>query len=138
MLLSARMLNGYADINTFDYAQVHQMTKGEQSAVYFQLVDISKNPSTQYFFPSGLRYAPQAGATLQCVLASIDNAKGVTRYAAQASPTLDASIWKLTILPTDQIAGTYALQLTLTEGAMVRKGVLQQALQVIDTSASFC
>ena len=108
MLLTARILNGLANVNTFEYGQNFQMTAGEQQDVYFQLVDGAKNPPTQYFFPQGLRYMPAAGSTLQCVLASIDDGSSVTRYASQPFPTSDPSIWKLTLLSSDRVGGTLA------------------------------
>lgn len=138
MLLSARMLNAVADVNTLDYIQTHQMTAGEQADVFFQLVDASKLPSTQYYFPAGLRYVPAAGSTLQCVLASIDDVGSITRYASQPFPTSDPSIWKLSLLSSDKIGGTLALQLTLNEGGVIRKGVLQAAVSVASGTQAFC
>ncbi len=138
MLLSARILSPLANVNDFDYAQVHQMTAGEASDIYFQLIDAGRNPPTAYFFPFGLRYMPATGATLQCTLASINDAQTVIRYATQPYPTQDPSIWKLSVLPTDQIGGTFALKLSLNEGGVVKKGVLQQAVSIASNTQSFC
>lgn len=138
MLLSARILSPFSDVNNFDIAQVFQMSQGEQQVVTFQLIDAAKCPPTQYFYPFGLRYCPAAGATLQCQLASIDDAKTVTRYASQPYPTRDPSIWQLTILPTDQLSGTFALKLSLNEGGVTKKGSLQQAVQIAAETQSFC
>jgi hypothetical protein len=138
MLLTARMLNGCVNANTFEYTQVFQMTSGERQDLYFQLVDASKMPPTQYFFPAGLRYAPAAGSTLRCTLASIDDAKTLTRFASQPFPAQDTSIWKLSILETDTLAGTFALQLALNEAGILRKGSLQQAVQIQAVTGAFC
>jgi hypothetical protein len=138
MQLSARMLNGMANVNTFEYAETIQASEGTEVEIYFQLTDASKMPSTQYFYPTGLRYMPASGATLQCRLTSIDDSKTVTRYATQPYPTQDPSIWKLTLLSTDTIVGTMALGLTLVEGSVTRRGTLQGAVQIGSSTQSFC
>lgn len=140
MLLSARMLNDVGSVNSFEYAQVVQMTTGDQTEVFFQLVDASKNPpiASGFWSPSGLRYMPLAPATLQVVLRSVDDSKTVTRYATQPWPTQDPSIWKLSLLSTDPLEGTFGLQLTLNEGGRQTRGYLAQALQIQGTHHSFC
>lgn len=137
MLLSARILNDVTTVNSFTYGQVHQMSQGEASDVYIQLIDANKNPPTEYFYPFGLRYVPASGATLQVQLASVDDGKTITRYASQPFPG-DPSIWKLSLLATDPLVGTFAMKLTLNEGGSVKKGSLQQAVQIAGSTQSFC
>ena len=134
------MLNGVGDVNTFQYIQVAQCTSGDQVDIYFQLVDASKNLPlpNDFFSPSGLRFMPAAGSILQVVLKSIDDARTVTRYATQPF-ALDPSIWRLTLLSSDQLVGTFGLQLTLTQpGPLVTRGYLAQAIQIASTNPTFC
>jgi hypothetical protein len=136
MLLSARILNDVANVNNFEYAQVGQFTKGEASSVYFQLIDTTLDGALKGFEPSGRRYMPATGATLSVVVTSIDDAKRITRVATNPFPE-DRSIWRLDFLSTDTIVGTASLQLTLTEGSVVRKGLVKNALR-ISTDVAGC
>lgn len=138
MKLGARMLNDVSGVNSFEYAETHEMTSGEQTDVYFQLQDNTKNQANSYFYPAGLRYMPATGATLQCTLQSINDDRTVTRYATQPWPTQDPSIWKLSLLTTDDVRGTVAMQLLLTEGGTVRRGTVQRAIQADTGSGAYC
>lgn len=129
MLLSARFLNDVANVNSFEYAQVGQFTKGEAASIYFQLIDESLDGALKGFQPAGRRYVPATGATLSVVVNSIDNAKKITRVATNPFPD-DRSIWKLDFLATDTISGTATLQLTLTEGLVIRKGLVKNGLRI--------
>lgn len=129
MLLSARFLNDVANVNSFEYAQVGQFTRGEAASVYFQLIDASLDGALRGFEPSGRRYIPATGATLSVVVNSIDDGKKITRFATNPFPN-DTSIWKLDFLPTDKIDGTATMQLTLTEGSVVRKGLVKNGLRI--------
>jgi len=129
MLLSARFLNDVANVNSFEYAQVGQFTEGEASSVYFQLIDASVDGALKGFSPAGRRYIPATGATLSVVVNSIDDSVKITRAATNPFPD-DRSIWKLDFLSTDKITGTASLQLTLTEGAVIRKGLVKNGLRI--------
>lgn len=129
MLLSARFLNDVANVNSFEYAQVGQFTQGEATSVYFQLIDASLDSALKGFDPAGRRYIPATGATLSVVVNSIDDAKKITRAATNPFPD-DRSIWKLDFLATDTISGTATLQLTLTEGLVIRKGLVKNGLRI--------
>lgn len=139
MLLSARMLNDVGGVNSFDYVQIAQASSGDTVDIYFQLIDASKNQSSpnSVWSPTGLRYMPAAGATLQASLKSIDDAKTVTRFCAQPFAQ-DGSIWKLSMLSTDTIAGTFGLTLTLNEGGKQTRGYLAQAIQLQTQNPTFC
>lgn len=101
-------------VNDFVYASQIEMTQGDATDVYFQLVDGEKNLSQHGYNPPGLRYLPQAGATLQVTFINIDDASKVVRFATQPYAQ-DQSIWKISLLSTDPIAGTVNLKFVLTE-----------------------
>lgn len=126
MILTARILTDVGSVNNFKYTEAARFTEGDGQTVYFQLFDASVEHDLN---PRGRRYMPASGATLQCVVQDIDNAKTITRYATQPYP-LDPSIWSLTILPTDPMRGTWALKLMLTEGLQVTRGSLDGAMRV--------
>lgn len=125
MVLSARLLTNVCDVNGFDFAQRFEMTEGDQTTLYIQLIDATKHKD---LVPSGLRYIPANGATLTLTLDSLDNAKRVTRSATQ--PFTDPSIWAVCILSSDKILGTVNLKLTLTENSVVKSGTLLAAISV--------
>jgi hypothetical protein len=117
MLLSARMLNGVADVNHFEAVQTLEFTQGDAPDIYFVLVDASADKALN---PAGRRFVAGAGATLQVTLQDIDSSVTLVKYATQPFPE-DKSIWKFSFDPvTDSAAmaglvGTYALKLKLTE-----------------------
>ena len=133
------MLNDVAGVNSFEYVQVAQATQGDTVDIYFQLVDAGKNQSSpnSFYSPSGLRFVPAAGATLQVVLKSINDAKTINRFASQPYAQ-DGSIWKLSLLAGDELQGTFGLNLTLTEAGRVTKGYLAQAIQLQSTNPTIC
>lgn len=137
MLLSARMLKDVATVNSFEYTQTVQATEGDAVDVYFQLIDKSLDLATEGFSPAGRRYMPSQGATLQVTLQSIDQSKTVVRYATQPF-TQDASIFKLSIMATDQLAGGFTMQLALNQGGSVTRGNVQQAVSMQSLTQAFC
>ena len=129
MLLSARFLNDVASVNSFEYAQEAEFTEGDPASVYFQLTDASLDKSVDGFVPPGRRYVPASGATLQCIIESIDDSKEITRFATQPFAN-DGSIWRLDFLASDKIRGTANLRLKLTEGAVVRSGLVKSGIRI--------
>ena len=129
MLLSCRMLQDVSGVNSFEYAEAAEFTEGDAASVYFQLIDRSKDARSSGFVPSGRRYMPAAGATLEVVLDHLDDGKKVTRAASQPYPQ-DPSIWKLDVMASDKVLGTVTMRLALTEGAVVTRGSLAAALLV--------
>ncbi len=129
MLLSARILRDCANVNSFEYSNSAQFTKGDVVDVYFQLIDASLDTASENFIPPGRRYMPAAGATLQIVVENIDDAIKVTRTVSQPF-TNDLSIWKVSFFASDSISGTANLRLTLVEGAKVTKGLLKNAFRI--------
>jgi len=126
MLLSARMMTDVGDVNTFRYVDSVEFTEGDAPAVYFQLIDRSKDKD---YRPQGRRFCPAAAATLQVVIKLVDSAKTITRFASQPFAE-DPSIWMLQLQSTDAIKGTVSFLLTLTEGAATTRGRLDAALSV--------
>jgi hypothetical protein len=129
MLLSARILKDCANVNNFEYSDSCQFTKGDVVDALFQLTDLTLDTSSENFLPPGRRYMPAVGATLQCVVESIDDVKTITRPAVQPFSN-DGSIWKISFLSSDVIEGTANLRLTLTEGSKVTRGVLRNAFRI--------
>lgn len=133
MLLSARMLKDVQNVNSFEPDTELNWTEGDSLDIYFQLVDSSLDRPEQGFYPSGRRYVPASGATLQCTVECIDGAKTVTRSATQPFAQ-DGSIWKLSILSSDPIRGNPQLRLKLTEGSKTTRGLVKLALRVYPKS----
>ena len=114
MKFSAIPLIDAQDANNFVYSQQVEFTAGDSANIYLQLVDLDKNQANWGFYPSGLRYMPAAGATLQVTIKSIDVSQTFIRYATQPFAQ-DPSIWTFSILPTDPVGGTVNITLQLTE-----------------------
>lgn len=129
MLLSARILKDCANVNSYEYGDSAQFTKGDVVDVYFQLIDASLDTASENFIPPGRRYIPAVGATLVAVVENIDDAKKITRTVTQPFAQ-DGSIWKISLLASDTIEGTANLRLTLTEGPKVTKGLLKSAFKI--------
>lgn len=138
MLLSARMLNAVANVNTFEYVSAVEFTEGDAPSIYFQLVDSSLDKLLR---PTGRRYMPASGAVLQCVINNIgqfdpNKDTTITRFATQPFAG-DPSIWKLVLLPTDAVRGTCSIQLTLTEGSVVTRGLASNVINALSQVQAF-
>lgn len=119
MLLSARMLNAVTSVNDFEYADAAEFVQGDTVDVYFQLVDASKDRPIQNWKPAGRRFMPASGATVKVRLDNIDDNTAISRFAVQAFPTSDPSIWKVSVLASDSLLrGTCALVLDLNQGGV--------------------
>jgi hypothetical protein len=130
MLLSARILENVSGVNAFDYVNQVTLTEGDdQTTIYFQLVDMNRDRADQGYVPAGRRFIPASGATLQVTLDSIDSARKVVRAATQPFPE-DRSIWSVSLFATDKVRGTVNMQLLLTEGTKVTRGLVLGALRV--------
>jgi len=115
MPLSCRFLADVSGVNSFEYAAQAEIYQGDDATIYIQLVESGLDRSDQGFFPAGRRYCPPASSTLTVLLKNIDDAKKVIRVCTQAYPTLDASIWYITLLPSDPLSGTVTMEATLEE-----------------------
>jgi hypothetical protein len=135
MILSARFLNDVSNINSFQTVEVGQFTEGDSASVFFQLIDSTLDLANKGFNPPGRRFIPATGATLQVIVDSIDDAKKITRSAT--NPFLDdRSIWKLDFIASDKISGTANFQLVLTEGTIIKRGVVKSGMRI--ASATGC
>lgn len=130
MILGARFLKDVASVNSYEIDDTAGFTEGDVVSVYFQLIDISLDKAIQGFQPAGRRYMPAVGATLQCVVQNIDDSIKVTRFATNPFPT-DLSIWKLDFFATDKIRGTANLQMIVTEGTKVTRGLVNSGFRIV-------
>lgn len=133
MLLSARFLVDVGGVNSYREVSTIRMTEGDTLDVYLQLRDVSVNLATEGFVPPGRRYVPTAPSALQVYVENLDTTKKSVKICTQPYAT-DPSIWKFTILPTDEVKGTCVLKLILTEGTKVTRGMVQPAILVNDLS----
>lgn len=138
MLLSARMLDSVVTYNDFIVVDEARFTEGDSLFVYFMLIDLNKDNNPTKFRPSGRRYIPAVGATVSVTIKSNDDSSTLVKVADQPFPADDRSIWRIQILATDELAGTFTMQLTLTEGATVTHGVVRAGLSVNSQTEAFC
>lgn len=135
MRLGAIFLVDFGGVNAYREAEHIEMNAGDTLDVYIQLRDMSVQSVFEGYKNPGRRYIPVASSTLTVKIDTMDalDAVSLTKVASQPFDTLDASIWKFTILATDPVRGTHRLKLTLTEpGApdVVTKGVVNSAILV--------
>lgn len=128
MILSGRILGNVANANNFTYEDAVEFTEGDTLYVFIQLIDTTLDKADQGFKPAGRRYAPAAGSTLSVVINNIDTAKTYTKTATQPFAT-DASIWRISISSSDAIVGTSDMKLTLTETAVVTRGIIKSGIR---------
>lgn len=120
MLLSAKMLNNVSSVNSYEVATQTAFTEGDLPVIYFKLIDSQSKVE---------RYVPATGATLSITLKNVDTLKTVTKVAT--NPFVgDTSIWAVQFGSTDHVKGTINLQITLTEGSVVTRGLVSAAILV--------
>lgn len=106
MILSARFLDNYVDVNNFDYTNVLTITTsyppvpGQTVRLFLQTVDLSKDRAVAGFSPAGRRYVCTAESPkLEVMLASINQATSCSYIAT--IDELDKSIWHIDIPEAD-------------------------------------
>jgi|SRR6266404_7855421 len=129
MHLGARLLSGVGSVNVFAFATEVSAAQGDAFDAYFQFLDLEQHVNSQGFFPAGNRYMPATGASVLVDVGNIDSAKRFTRAATQPFPQ-DASIWKLSFMSTDPLAGTVSLKIKLTESGATRSVFMLAALRI--------
>lgn len=134
MLLSALFLTDVGGVNTFKEVSFIQMTEGDQVTVYFQLRDNAVNTAQQGYNPVGRRYVPAIGATLMVVIPSLDPARQIVKICTQPYAQ-DPSIWSFTIAQTDQVRGTQDVNLLLSEGGKLTRGMVKSGIRVSQYAA---
>lgn len=142
MILSARLLDNYVDINNFDVTNQLSVTSsyppvpGQVVTLTLQLADISKDRASQGFSPAGRRYVPitDGTPTLQANLVSINQANNCTYYGTWMKSAGDGSIWQIQIPESDfgkLKRGTWNLICALTVNGSVMRFTVPNALNVI-------
>lgn len=130
MLLSARILQNVSGVNDWEHADQLKFTEGDTLYVHFQLIDSNKDRQNQGFKPSGKRYIPATGATLQATIQNVNSAKTLVKTAVQPYSG-DLSIWRIQLTSSDALSsGTFSVNLSLTESGVVTRGVIKNALSV--------
>lgn len=139
MRLGASLLNGFCNVNDFDYTLIHNYNSGTNDRVYLQLVDLNQIIAQDKNGTFYNRYMPAAGSTLVGTVASVNDSNTVSRPMTQVVG--DPSIWYFDLYPTDNIDSAN-IHLTLTEpGPVISKAVIIEGLKVNPTdpgSISFC
>lgn len=135
MRLSANIIVNYASVNQYNYVEQWAIRAGDPNTLYFQLTDLDQSGARcgDCGNQRGLRYIPGVGLgigqTFGVVVTapSIDNSKILQFQAVQADPN-DASIWKITILPT-QIPSSGNVVFQVIEGNATRTFSVQNAMR---------
>jgi hypothetical protein len=130
--LGARLLKSVVSVNSFGYATQVEASSGDAFTAYFQLIDKDQHKNIEGVFPEGLRYMPLTGASVLVDVNSIDDAKKFTRSATQPFAQ-DPSIWALSFMAADPLAGTVGLKIRLNESGVIRTVFLQAALRINGT-----
>jgi len=129
MRLSCDFIVNYASVNQFAFQDQWKIRAGDPVTLYFQLIDLDQpaagcNCSNSSNSGSGLRYIAGIGLDEPAVpliivsFPSIDNSKVLQLIATQVSP-LDASIWQITLVPT-QVPGSGNVLFQINEGTSTR------------------
>lgn len=111
MLLSAKIIKNYNNINNFFYGNEWIIRAGEANVLYFQLVDLNQDK---------LRYIPAVGATMSVKFPSIDDSAVLNITATMVASSDDRSIWSVS-LASNQVPASGNVVFTLTEGGNSRK-----------------
>ena len=127
MRLSARFYDDVTDVNHLRPTDRVRFHAGDTVAVTLQLIDLNLDTGPEGFNPPGRPYHPVAGATLQVTMESVDSARTVQRAATQPFAA-NASFWRFSVGPLDQLRGTITLTLRLTQSGVVTTGVVPAAL----------
>ena len=149
MILSARLLDNYVDINNFDVTNQLSVTSsyppvpGQAVTLTLQLADISKDRASQGFSPAGRRYVPMplpdedgndTPVKLQVNLVSINQANNCTYYGTWMKSAGDGSIWQILVPESDfgkLKRGTWNMVCALTVNGSVMRFTVPNALNVI-------
>lgn len=126
MQLSLRPLRDVSSVNSFCLADNFVWTEGDSLDLYFVLIDASLDTTCE---PRGRRYVPSTGAVLSVQFGNIYETKKVIKIATQPFPG-DLSVFMVSVASNDPIRGSPQLNLMLTEGAKVTRGVVSFAVKV--------
>jgi hypothetical protein len=121
-------------VNDFSYVTEVRFTQGDVVNIYFQLVDKNKDDGLK---PPYRRYMPASAATLVVTIKNINDSATLTKTATQPF-TQDPSIWRISLTAADSVSGTFSLQLALTEGSVVTRGTIFNAISSQPQSGIMC
>lgn len=135
MKLGAIILDETSLLNDLKPKNQAEIIPGETAVVIFQLIDQLKVSSDSKW---GQRYIPASGATLEATIKSLNSANTIVKGATQPFPD-DKSIWQFTLTSAEtQSMGGINMTLTLTEGASVRKALMNNVIIVAPQSPYQC
>ena len=137
MAIIFNFLEEVKDVNSFVEVPRLKLIKGNAQTIYFRLVQDRSGVEEHL---AQLRYVPASGATMSVKFNHIDSNKVLTRTATLAFSPDDRSIWKVDVLATDKDIAFDSMEVTLTEGALVRSIPAGSDLLVEDTGSGrfFC
>ena len=127
MRLSCNFIVNYANINQFAYQDQWKIRAGDPVTLYFQLIDLDQPAAgcdctslngTGLRYLAGINLVSPAVPNIIVSFPSIDNSKVIQLIASQASP-FDASIWQVSLLPT-QVPGSGNVLFQINEGTATR------------------
>lgn len=131
MRLSAKSLKNVENLNTFAYTNQWTVRQdgmsGEEQSIYFQLVDLDKD---------GIRYMPQASATVKVTFPELDETTAVVKTASNPFAD-DRSIFKIDLTVSDVIASGNVI-FEITEGGKVKKFSVTNMVTVELLNAGGC
>lgn len=120
MLISARPLKNFQNINSYLQATEWTVRKDEPKRIYLQLVDLEQD---------GLRYLSQATAySLSVTFPALNPLNAITKAATQAS-ALDRSIWYVD-LSANENPSTGSVKVSITEDGVTKSFSMMSALTV--------
>ena len=146
MLLSAKPIVNWCDVNMYSFGNQWVVNEGDPITLYFQIIDTSQaiqgnnqgigifSGITPVGTVAGLRYLVGIGASNQpykvtVTFPSLDSNQFLTVTATQADPN-DSSIWKVTLAPSMAIGGGNVL-FTVYEGTNIRRFSVLNMLDVL-------
>lgn len=124
MLLSARLIVNYANVNQFSYEDQWKIRAGDPNTLYFQLIDLDQE---MLRYMAGIGDSNQPYSVLVSI-PSIDNSKTVQLPAIQSDPN-DASVWQI-MINSSQIPNSGNVIFTVYQGTTTRSFKLTNALHV--------
>lgn len=122
-----------SDVNHFSEVEVIELIRGNPYSLYFRVVQPNKD---------SLRYVPAASSTGLVKFKHTNDAKKINRAATNPFPE-DRSIWKIDLLPTDEIQFD-SMTFQLTDGTGPSAKVYSMSVQgdlltvEVDTRKTFC
>lgn len=106
MNFAVRLLDNVCNVNDFNEVETIELIRGNPYSLYFRVVQPNQD---------NLRYVPATPTAGLVKFKHLEDGKSISRAAAQPFPG-DTSIWKVDILPTDEVQFN-SMTFQLTEGS---------------------